>query len=287
VLLAIDIGNTNTTFGLFDGSNLVADFRLRSERDRTGDEYASLLASLLFARNLTLRDVTAVSMAYVVPPVGSALRDLSERYFGVEPLVVTSETDTGLTICYDPPQAVGADRIVNAFAARALYAGGGDKTPPVRSEGFAATQGFAANDYVACVVVDYGTATTLDAVSSDGRYLGGAIMPGVGISLDALFKEAALLSRVELIPPAGAIGANTADALRSGILFGYAEQTDGMIARFLHELGDEGDSAVVIATGGIAPLIAPHAAAIEIVDVNLTLTGLRLLHERAARKANP
>ncbi len=269
MLLAIDIGNTNTTFGLFNGSELVADFRLRSERDRTGDEYASLLASLLFARDFTLRDVTAVSMAYVVPPVGAALRDLSERYFGVEPLVVTSQTDTGLEIRYDPPQAVGADRIVNAFAARALYAGGGDEIP-----------------LAACVVVDYGTATTLDAVSADGKYLGGAIMPGVGISLDALFGQAALLSRVELVAPMGAIGANTADALRSGILFGYAEQTDGMIARFLHELGDEGDSAVVIATGGIAPLIAPHAAAIEIVDVNLTLTGLRLLHERAAQHGN-
>lgn len=256
MLLALDIGNTNTTLGLFDGAELVADFRLRSERTRTSDEFAALLSSLLIGKGLTLAAIDAVAMAYVVPPVGDALRDLARRHLKVEPLVVTAET-AGMPVHYDPPAAVGADRIVNAVAARALW-GGPENVP--------------------CVIVDYGTATTLDAVSRDGAYLGGALMPGVGISLDALFSQAALLSRVELTPPARAIGANTAEALRSGILLGFAAQTDGMVRRFVAELGDD---TRVIATGGIAPLIAPHAATVTIIDPNLTLTGLRLLHERA------
>jgi type III pantothenate kinase len=210
---------------------------------------------------LSLGVIDAVAMAYVVPPVGDALRDLARRHLDVEPLVVTAASDTGLRIRYDPPAAVGADRIVNAVAAHVLFGG------PER---------------VACVVVDYGTATTLDAVSADGVYLGGALMPGIGISLDALFGQAALLSRVELVPPPAAIGANTADALRSGILLGYAAQTDGMVARFRRELGPD---TRVIATGGIAPLIAPHTTTIEVVDPNLTLTGLRLLHERSRKPA--
>lgn len=264
MLLAIDIGNTNTTLGVFEGEALVADFRLRSVRGRTADEFAALLSSLLLARKLSLDTITGVAMAYVVPPVGDALRELSRRYFHVEPLVVTATSPIlGLTIRYDPPAAVGADRVVNAYAARELYAG----SPPT----------------AACVVVDYGTATTVDAVSADGAYLGGAIMPGIGISMDALFTHAALLSRVELSPPETAIGANTAGALRSGILLGFAAQTDGMVARFIEELGGNGTAAAavrVVATGGIAPLIAPHARTIEVVDVNLTLSGLRLLHER-------
>ena len=257
MLLAIDIGNTHTTLGVFDGPNLVADFRLRSERPRTGDEFAALLTSLLLARGMSLAQITGVSMAYVVPPVGDALRDLSRRYLHVEPLVVSAATDTGLTINYDPPGAVGADRIVNAFAARVLW--GEPQNVP-------------------CVVVDYGTATTLDAVSRAGAYEGGALLPGIGISLDALFAQAALLSHVELVPPPAAIGKNTADALRSGTLFGFAAQTDGMVRRFVAELGE---GTRVIATGGLAPLIAPHCETVEIVDPDLTLTGLRLLYERA------
>jgi len=262
MLLAIDIGNTNTTLGLFDGPDLVADFRLRSERARTADEYAALLASLLLSRGLTLGSIDAVAMAYVVPPVGGALRELSRRHLKVEPLVVTDRTDTGMAIRYDPPGAVGADRIVNAYAARVLFGEPGN---------------------VPCIVVDYGTATTLDAVSRDGAYEGGALLPGVGISLDALFAQAALLSRVELTPPPAAIGKNTADALRSGALLGFAAQTDGMVRRFVRELGK---GTRVIATGGIAPLIAPHCETVEVIDPNLTLTGLRLLHERAAARSS-
>jgi type III pantothenate kinase len=260
MLLTLDIGNTNTTLGVFDGSHLVADFRLRSVRERTGDEYASLIASLLLTCGLTLSAIRGVAMAYVVPPVGGALRDLSRRYVDVEPLVVTSQTDLGLTIRYDPPSAVGADRVVNAYAARHLYA---------KPDGSPA----------ACVIVDYGTATTLDAVTEDGVYLGGALLPGIGISMDALFEHAALLSRVELTAPPVAIGTNTADALRSGILLGYAAQTDGMVGRFAEEMGGR-DKIRVIGTGGIAPLIAPYARSLDVIDVNLTLVGLRLIYER-------
>ncbi|HVK03919.1 MAG TPA: type III pantothenate kinase [Armatimonadaceae bacterium] len=263
MLLAIDIGNTNTTLGLFEGDTLVADFRMRSVRDRTADEYAALLASLLLTRGASLKSVTGVAMAYVVPPVGDALRDLAHRHLGVDPLVVTSETPTGLEIRYVPPTAVGADRVVNALAAWELFA-----RPSSESA------------RPACVVVDYGTATTLDAVSPNAEYLGGAILPGIGVSMDALFSHAALLSRVELSEPAAAIGQNTADALRSGILYGFAAQTDGMVRRFAAELSAGGAEVRVIATGGIAPLIAPYTETIEVVDVNLTLTGLRLLWER-------
>jgi len=264
MLLAMDVGNTNTTFGLFDGPELVADFRLRSVRNRTGDEYAALIASLLLSRGMTLSGVTGVSMAYVVPPVGGALRDLAVRYLKVEPLVVTSETDLGLTLRYQPPSAIGADRLVDAYAARELYR---------KADG----------EPSACIVVDWGTATTLEAVSEDGVYLGGALLPGIGISMDALFSHAALLSRIELTAPPSAIGANTPDALRSGILFGFADQTDGMVARFAAEMGGR-EKIKVIGTGGIAPLIAPYTTSIDAVDVNLTLVGLRLIHERIRGK---
>lgn len=259
MLLTLDIGNTNTTIGLYDSDTLTADFRLRSVRDRTADEYAALLASLLLSRGLPLTSITGVAMAYVVPPVGGTLRELSERHLKVDPLVVTAQTDLGLTIAYDPPTAVGADRVVNAFAAREIYR---------RPDG----------GYESCIIVDYGTATTLDAVTADGTYLGGALLPGIGISMDALFSHAALLSRVELSAPPKAIGANTADALRSGILLGYAAQTDGMVERFIQEMG--GGPVTVVGTGGIAPLIAPYARTLEILDVNLTLNGLRLAYER-------
>jgi type III pantothenate kinase len=261
MLLALDIGNTNTTIGLFDGPELLADFRLRSVRDRTGDEYAALIASLLVTRDLTLRDIRGFAMAYVVPPVGGALREFAERHLpGVVPLLVTAQTDLGLTIRYDPPSAVGADRIVNAFAARELYRHANGTPAPA-------------------IIVDYGTATTLDAVTADGQYLGGAILPGIGISMDALFSHAALLSRVELNAPKAAIGTNTAEALRSGILYGYASQTDGMVERFVAEMGG-GRDIRIIGTGGIAPLIAEHTRTLQSVDVNLTLSGLRLAHER-------
>ena len=267
MLLAIDIGNTNTTLGLFDAETLLCDFRLQSRRDSTGDEFAALIASLLLTKGYGLGEVTGMAMAYVVPPVGDALRELAARHLSVEPLIVTADTDTGLKNRYNPPHAVGADRIVNAYAARELY---GKATPSDRD--------------AACVVVDYGTATTFDAVTAKGEYLGGAILPGIGISMDALFSRAALLSQVELSEPKTAIGTNTADALRSGILLGYAAQTDGMVARFVGELAERGAEVRVIATGGIAPLIAPHTGSIEVVDVNLTLTGLRLLYARHKAK---
>jgi len=260
MLLAIDIGNTRVKLGLFDGPDLVADFQLRADRERTPDEYAVQLSTLLSLRGQTPADVDAAAMACVVPRLGETLREFARRHLRCEPLVVRAETNTGLRIRYDPPSALGPDRLVNAVAAWTLWG---------------------APENTACVVVDYGTATKLEAVSREGEYLGGAILPGIGISLDALFDRAALLRRVDLhAPPAAAIGANTADALRSGILLGYAAQTDGLVRRFFQELGG---SARVIATGGIAPLIAPHAETIAVLDPHLTLTGLRLIHERAAR----
>lgn len=256
MLLAVDIGNTHTALGVFDGANLVADFRLRSTSARTADEWAALLISLLGGKGLSPGAVLGVAVASVVPPVGEAWRDLARRYLRVEPLVVAGDMDTGMPIRYHPPSSVGADRIANAVAVRALWG---------------------APHNVPCVVVDYGTATKLEAVSADGVYLGGAILPGVGISQNALFAQAALLPRVPLRVPVRAIGTNTAEALSSGILLGFASQTDGLVARFVAELGP---NTRVIATGGFASLIAPHAKTIELVEPHLTLIGLRLLHER-------
>jgi type III pantothenate kinase len=264
MLLALDIGNTNITGGLFDGEAVVAEFRLRADATRPADEYAAQIAGLLHLQaGSVFAEVEAVALASVAPALTGLLTEVTRRYIRREPFVVRAgETDTGLTLAYDPPDALGADRLVNAFAAHQMYA---------------ARQG--ENRAAACIVVDYGTATKLEAVSGDGVYLGGVILPGAGISMDALFAHAALLRRVELTPPPAAIGANTADALRSGILYGYAAQTDGLVYRFRREMNVS--DARVVATGGLAPLIAPHAATVEIVDTRLTLTGLRLLYERA------
>lgn len=258
-LLCLDVGNTNVTAGVFDGPELIAHFRLRADGSRTADEYASLIHSLvsLHCGGAGLDSIDAVAMASVAPAVAHALDRACREYMGVCPYAVSAaQTDTGLTIAYEPVASLGADRLVNAFAAHALYAGAGG-----------------------CIVVDYGTATKLEAVSADGVYLGGVILPGVGISLDALFSRAAQLRQIPLTPlPASVIGGNTGDALRAGILYGYAAQTDGLVTRFREAMGSA--AARVIATGGLAELIAPHTRAVELTDVHLTLTGLRLLHER-------
>lgn len=260
MLLALDVGNTAIKLGLFKGPDLVADFRLRSERERTPDEYAALLSTLLSLRGRSLADVDVAATACVVPPIGEALREFARRHLRCELLTVTAETNTGISIRYDPPASLGPDRLVNAAAAWALWG---------------------APEGTACIVVDYGTATKLEAVSADGVYLGGAILPGIGISLEALFDRAALLRRVDLSQPVlSAIGENTADALRAGILLGFAAQTDGLVRRFLAELGG---AARVIATGGFAPLITPHSETVTVVEPGLTLTGLRLIHERSER----
>ncbi len=256
MLLAIDVGNTNIVIGVYRGrgeeSLLVGDWRIRTDRDRTTDEHGMLVNDLLNFSGLSIRDIHHVAISSVVPTMNETLADLSRRYFCVEPYFVTSRTDSGIAIHYNPPTDVGADRICNAVGAFAKYGG-------------------------PAIVIDFGTATTLDAIAANGDYLGGAILPGIGISMDALFRQAARLYRVEFNAPPHAIGQNTVHAMQSGTVFGFAGQTDAMVDRFQKELGG---GARVIATGGLAELIQRESRTIETVDQLVTLDGLRLLFER-------
>lgn len=251
MLLAIDIGNTNTKMSVYAGAEPLAHWRVATSRERTADEYAVTLAVLMQTRGLDPRDLDAVAICSVVPPALLPIVTMVRRDLGIEPLVLGPETDTGMPVAYENPRELGADRIANAVAARAEYG-----TP--------------------VIVVDLGTATKWEVVSSDGVYLGGAIAPGVAISLDALFHRAARLSRVELVPPESAIGRSTADALRAGVLYGFAGQIDALVDRIQAELDRP---ARVVATGGLAELIAPGSRRIEEVDPHLTLKGLRLIYE--------
>ena len=256
MLLAIDVGNTNIVLGVYEGAGeeaeLVGDWRIRTDRDRTTDEHGMLVKELLAHAGLPLTAVRDVAISSVVPTMNETLADLSRRYVSVEPFFVDSRTADGLCIHYQPPSDVGADRICNAVGAFAKYGG-------------------------PAIVVDFGTATTFDAISDHGDYLGGAIIPGIGISMDALFRQAARLYRVEFVAPPHAVGTNTVHAMQSGLVFGYAGQTDAMVERFRQELGG---TARVIATGGLAELIHKESRTIEVVDQLVTLEGLRLLFER-------
>jgi type III pantothenate kinase len=252
ILLAIDVGNTNTVFAAFDGPTLLADWRLSTQSHRTADEWAVQLLGLCTQRGLASREIGAVVLASVVPDLTPAMVDLAARYLGHDALVVSHEIDTGVAIRYDRPGEVGADRLCDAVAARALYG-------------------------APAVVIDFGTATTFNAISAAGDYLGGAIAPGIGIAVDALFEHAARLAHVELRRPPRAIGANTEHALQSGIILGYAGMVEAMTRHFKRELGGH---ACVIATGGLAPLMAGQTAAIDVVDPLLTLHGLRLIYAR-------
>ena len=261
MLLAVDVGNTNIVLGVYQGegaaAKLIGDWRIRTDRERTTDEHGMLVRNLLEYSGLNMDAIHHVAISSVVPPMTETLNDLSRRYFHVEPFTVGLRTDTGITIRYQPASDVGADRICNAVGAFAKYGG-------------------------PAIVVDFGTATTFDAIAENGDYLGGAIVPGIGISMDALFRQAARLYRVELVAPPRAIGSNTVHAMQSGLVFGYAGQTDAMIDRFRAELGA---NARVIATGGLAELIHRESRAIEVVDQLVTLEGLRLLFERRQRTA--
>ena len=252
LLLAIDIGNTNVVSGLYEDSQLIAHWRLATELRRTADEYAMALDAMFRWSGQQLAAVRDVIISSVVPPVTPTFVDLASRYLGVEALVVGPTTDIGMPVEYDNPQEVGADRLVNAVAAFDRYGG------PL-------------------IVVDLGTATTFDAISAAGSYLGGAIAPGIGISAEALFQRAARLSRVQLVSPPSAIGRTTESSLQSGIVFGFAGQIDAMVRRISLELGGQPR---VVATGGLAGLIADESETIEIVDPLLTLEGLRLIHRR-------
>jgi type III pantothenate kinase len=251
MLLAIDIGNTNITFGLYEGEDLGPRWRIRTIHEKTPDEYGMLMVQLFNHRGHTPQDISGVVIASVVPPLTQAFQEASRSYIGMEPLLIDAGVRTGVRIRYDDPRQVGADRVVDAAAVRALYG-------------------------VPACVVDFGTGTTFDAVSAEGDYLGGAIAPGIGIAAQALFERTAKLPRVELRRPPSAIGRNTPHAMQSGLLFGYVGLVEGMVARFKAELGP---GTHVVATGGLAEVIARETDVIDVVDPWLTLHGLRIVHE--------
>ena len=251
MLFAIDIGNTNITLGLYQGEKLGPRWRLATRHDRMPDEYGILIVNLFDHAGIEAKEVKAIAMASVVPPLTSTFEQACGQYLGVMPLVVDAETKTGVQVLYEDPKQVGADRIVDAAAVHKLYGG------------------------PACVV-DFGTATTFDAISAQGDYLGGAIAPGIGIAADALFQRTAKLPRVDLQRPPSAIGRNTVHSLQSGLLFGYVSLVEGMVARFRAELGPK---MKVVGTGGLAELIAKETSAIDVLAPWLTLDGLRIIYE--------
>ena len=252
MLLAVDVGNTNTVLGLYDGSRLVHDFRIETSRGRTSDEYHVLLLSLLQLAGVQRGDVRASILASVVPALNETVIDAIDRAFDHEIMVVGPGIKTGMPVLYENPREVGADRIVNAVAA------------------YERVQG-------AVIVVDFGTATTFDCISAKGEYLGGAIAPGMDISANALGARAARLPRSEIARPPKAIGRNTVHSMQAGIVFGYVGLVDGLVRRLSEEIGSD---VAVLATGGHARLIEAESETIEDVDEYLTLEGLRLIYER-------
>jgi type III pantothenate kinase len=252
MLLVMDVGNTNTALGVFDGERLVTHWRLTTERARTVDEYGVHARTLFAFAGLDFQAINAVAIASVVPQLDHTLRRMCEVYFHLSPLFINNTTDTGLTILYDPPSDVGADRLVDAVAAVTKYG-------------------------APCIVVDFGTATNFEVIAEGGRYLGGVITPGIAISTDALFARAARLPRVAIERPQRVIGTSTLSAIQSGLYYGYAGLVDGILRRMIEELGR---APRVVATGGLAPLIATASDLIEVVDLTLTLDGLRLVYER-------
>jgi type III pantothenate kinase len=252
MLLAIDLGNTQTHIGMFRDEELVENWRLATVRETTGDELATLLVSLLELRDLRLRDVDDVILSSVVPQLTPEYERLAERYLPGSLTVVGPGMKTGMAIRTERPQELGTDRLCNAVAAYEKCGG-------------------------ACVVADFGTTINFDAVSKEGELLGAAIAPGVDISLEALHQRTAKLPKVDLSPPQSAIGRDTVAAVRSGVVYGFAGSVDGIVSRIREELGDE---ATAIATGGLAGAITPFCDQIDEVDELLTLTGLRLIWER-------
>ncbi len=259
MLLAFDVGNTNITIGLFEGESLVAQWRVATDVDRTEDEYAALLKSLFYPE-YTLSQVDGFCISSVVPATMRSINRFVEKFLAVKhSIVLNSNTKLGIKIFYEPKTDVGPDRLANAVAAHEKYGG-------------------------PAIMVDFGTATTIDAISANGDYLGGAILPGIEISLQALFSRAARLQRVQFVPPVKAIGKSTAESLRSGVLLGTGALVDGMVKHFRSEIRGKPK---VIATGGLADAVAGQCKSIDIVDQSLTLHGLRIVYSRAIANASP
>jgi type III pantothenate kinase len=250
MLLAIDIGNTNITYGIFEGDKLKATWRSATGVHRSADEYASLVINMLRVRNMEIEDITDCVLCSVVPPLITTFEEIFKRYFRLTPFIIEAGVKTGVRICMDNPKEVGGDRIVNAVAAHDLYGG-------------------------PCIVIDIGTAMTFDAVAKNGDYLGGAIAPGIAIATDALFSRTAALPRVDLDHPKKAIGTNTVSAMKSGIVFGYVGLIEGIVSRIQTEMEEK---AKVIATGGYARLLAEETGVIDIVNPDLTLVGIKILY---------
>jgi type III pantothenate kinase len=251
MLLAIDIGNTNITLGVFDGDKLGATFRLATHVNQMSDEYAVYILSLLQQRGIDMAAITEGAISCVVPPLITTFNELFQRYFNIVPLVIGPGVKTGVRIRYDNPRELGGDRMSNAAGALHLY------KPPI-------------------IVVAMGTATAFDTISKEGDYLGGAVAPGITIAAEALFARTAALPRVELVRPRRAIGSNTPNAMQSGIIFGYAGLIEGVVMRIQEELGEK---ATVVATGGYAGIIAKETKAIQKVNPNLTLIGIKVIHD--------
>ena len=256
MLLAIDVGNTNIVLGVFDATTLVRSWRLQTLRERTSDELGLLVDGLFAYNRIERTQVRGVVLGSVVPPLTGTIRAMVQRYFGVTALIIEPGVNSGMPILYENPAEVGADRIVNTIAAYESFRGDGTR---------------------ALIVVDFGTATTLDAVSAKGEYLGGAICPGVQISADALFQRAARLPRIDVRKPARIVGRTTVGAMESGLFYGYVGMVEGLVRRMSEELGG---NAICVATGGLADLIAPEVPLIQHVEPDLTLHGLRLVWER-------
>ncbi len=254
MLLVIDVGNTNTSLGVYRDAELLAHWRLSTNPSRTVDEYGVHARNLFELARMDFNDIEAIAVASVVPPLNYTVKRMAEVYFHLTPLFIDHTTDTGLKILYQPPSDVGSDRIVDAVAAISRHG-----TP--------------------CIVVDFGTATTFNAINAAGEYVGGLITPGIMISSEALFSRTAKLPRVDIKRPQTVIGSSTIAAMQSGLYYGYAGLVDGVLERMIEEMGI---TPRVIATGGLAPLIATGSKYIEKVDDTLTLEGLRIVYEKVS-----